>query len=177
MLLVVGIAVLFLLFFLRAAKHGTYKLAGRTIREFTVDDEIWTTVDSWAMERKYELSNQTETARVYTRRGPRTPVLVPSLEIARTNNRARLESWLGIYRVGRIVTFGIYPDELRIDVKSLWISYGDWYPLDPRHIARDDVNTLLDMLDAKAPRIPQCRWQGYQAASDHLPPHSSGGFP
>ncbi len=127
----------------------TRKLKGRTTREFESEENVWDVLDHWAEARKYKLMKQSKDSRTYRRRGPRTFTHVPKVQVTSTDSGYKLDAWLVLRVYFRVICFQwFFPLEVVIDSHSYWLGWGDWHPMDIRHIASEDVNALIQMLGA-----------------------------
>ena len=152
---IVIIVILFILFLLTCVEGLIMRrFKGRTTREFQLSENVWGILDRWAGMKKYKLVNQDENSRTYRRRGFRTTVMIPKVQITSTGSNYRLEAWMTVRSIWRFFPALMFPRELVIDVKSFWIGW-DWHPLDSRYIASKDVNALIQMLNVGIEPIPQ----------------------
>jgi hypothetical protein len=134
--------------------RNSKKVKGRTLREFHSSADVWRILEFWAEESKYEMVAQDANSRTYRKRlGVTHMVLIPMAKIGWTGSGYWLSAWSVMSGVGRTAMW-TWPEETAIDQKSFINWAGDSYPLDARNIARDDVNALIEMLDAGIEPIP-----------------------
>lgn len=129
------------------------KVGGRTSREFAPLDHVWYALDMWADLRKYKLVAQEEDLRRYRKRVRDYWTLIgaTNLEVCRTTSGYRLDAWLSIRKIWRIIPsiFWLTPKEMAIDNRRDWR-----FAPDVLDIARADVNFLIGMLHADIEPIP-----------------------
>ncbi|MBK5093918.1 MAG: hypothetical protein JJE48_10445 [Actinobacteria bacterium] len=113
-------------------------ISGRTVVEFQTGVDVWSELDQWAQEFKFELQAQDEASRLY-QKGQN--ILIPPLMVQVTVTEAayHLEVWVRNPMINRIFTFGLLPDEMIINK-------GGFLGFVPRDKARKEVNVLLERL-------------------------------
>ena len=113
-------------------------MKGRTIREFTYNDEIWPLLDRWAAGNGFVLLEQQASTRVY-RKGNRLVAAPAFLQVSQQGAKINVQAWVkaDMYLIMSVLTGK--PAEAGIDSGGLtaWI---------PRMRARNAVNTLLQEL-------------------------------
>jgi hypothetical protein len=114
------------------------KVKGRTTREFQSPADVWGILDGWAAQTGYELVEQDQVSRTY-KRGTGFWVAPQKLKMAFTGQFYRMEAWVWLPPLNRIVTLGLMPIELRIES-------GGFMAVIPRSKAREQVNALLQAL-------------------------------
>ncbi len=114
------------------------KVAGRTVVEFQTGVDVWSTVDQWAQEFKYELQAQDEASRLYqkTKGSSLFPLMA---QVTRTEAAYHLEAWVRSFTLTRIYTFGTLQPEMIINS-------GGFVGKVARDKERKDVNVLLERL-------------------------------
>jgi len=113
-------------------------LGGRTVRELQSDVNVWGVVDAWAAENGYALVAGDQVTRVY-KRGTGFWTAPQMFQIGWTGNAYRLEAWVSVTGLNRVVTLGLMPEEMMIDG-------GGFVGSLPRQTARKHVNALLPRL-------------------------------
>lgn len=120
------------------------KVKGRTVREFQSSADVWNILDSWAAQAGYQLVEQDQISRTYNR-GTGFWILPQSVKTTYMGQGYRIEAWVWLPLLSRIVTLGLMPPELRIES-------GGFVAVIPRNKAREQVNMLMQMLGQ--PPIP-----------------------
>ncbi len=120
--------------------------AGRTVREFESDLDVWSMAAQWSEERGYKKVKSDPGTATFCRRD-RTDWFTPMMVSISTSTKGyRLEAWIKRGVIDDIVPFltvalsFFTPSELKID------SGGRFEP-GLRRWAREDVNVLLEALD------------------------------
>jgi len=118
----------------------------RTIRDFTVAQDVWPIVMAWAQEENYQLlvRQSTETRRVY-QRGTGMMTAAMKLLVEQSGNQVHLEAWIPIGFFTRLTTLFLMPAEMGI-------TSGGFRGVVPRNMARKAANKLLERLGQ--PQIP-----------------------
>jgi hypothetical protein len=111
------------------------KLSGRTAREFRGGAEVWQALDAWALETGYRLVGQDQFSRLY-QRGSGLLMAPQMLQMTCTPNGYRLEAWVRVPLLNRIITLGLMPAEIIIDS-------GGFMAILPRKQAQEHVNRFL----------------------------------
>lgn len=114
------------------------EVKGRTVREFQSDADVWSVLDGWAARAGYELVEQDQASRTY-KRGKGFWVAPQKLKMAFTGQGYRMEAWVWLPMLSRIVSLFLMPEELRIES-------GGVSAVIPRNKAREQVNGLLQAL-------------------------------
>jgi len=114
------------------------KIKGRTKLDFQTGADVWSTIDQWAQEYKFELRAQDEASRLY-QKGQN--ILIPPLMVQVTVTEAayHLEAWVRNPMINRILSLGMLPSEMVINK-------GGVLGFVPRDKARKEVNVLLERL-------------------------------
>jgi hypothetical protein len=114
------------------------KIKGRTKLDFQTGADVWSALEGWAQEYKFELRAQDEASRLY-QKGQN--ILIPPLMVQVTVTQAayHLEAWVRNPMINRILTFGLLPTEMVINK-------GGFLGFVPRDKARKEVNILLERL-------------------------------
>jgi hypothetical protein len=113
-------------------------VAGRTVREFPVDQNIWNVIDAWAQQTGYELKASGETGRLY-QKGTGFWMLPRILQATPTPTGIRLEAWVRANDLNRLFALFIVPSESILDS-------GGKVAIVPRKKGREEINALLQML-------------------------------
>lgn len=114
------------------------KVKGRTVREFQSDADVWGVANGRAAQAGYDLVEQDEASRTY-KRGKGFWVAPQKLKMTFTGHGYRMEAWVWLPMLNRIVTLFLMPEELRIES-------GGVSAFIPRNKAREQVNGLLQAL-------------------------------
>jgi hypothetical protein len=114
------------------------KVAGRTVREFTSGADVWFTLDRWAGQTGYEPVGHDQFSRLY-QKGSGFWMAPRMLQMTYTGNAYRLEAWVRLPLLNRIITLGLMPAEMNIDA-------GGFVGSLPRKQAKEHVNLLLQAL-------------------------------
>ena len=114
------------------------RLKGRTVREFQSSADVWGIMVSWANQAGYMLVQQDQDSRTF-KRGTGFWVAPQMVKMTWANGVYRLEGWVWLPLLNRIVTLGLLPAELRIDS-------GGVRAVIPRNKAREQVSGLMQML-------------------------------
>ena len=106
---------------------------------FTADADIWSTVEKWAGEHKYNIKTQSGSKRLF-QKGVGFWVAPTMLEIEVDGNRVQIEAWIRINLFTRLFSLFILPAEITIESGGVRAAV-------PRRIARKAVNKLLIQLN------------------------------
>ena len=147
--------VFLILHMLKLRKSGQ-EVEGRTIREFQSDRDVWCILDSWASGSKYELLDRDASSRTYRKKKTNSTMFqAPTVQIGWSGKGYWIAAWLDTTVLCRMFPHGwVWPQESAIDKKGMLNWMGDSYRLDPRNVARNDINALIEKLDAGIEPIP-----------------------
>jgi hypothetical protein len=115
------------------------KIVGRTVVEWTSNQNIWPLVDEWAEQAGYHVVEQGQSSNLYQKRNLGTPLQMVKVMSCPGSNR--IEAWVGLTRTRKAVTLGLIPEELAVDAGGIYGSLA-------RRRTRDDVDSLLHSLGA-----------------------------
>jgi hypothetical protein len=113
-------------------------MGNRTTITFQSDSEIWSTVETWAEETGYRLKSRSESQRLY-QEGSGFLTAPMMLEIAQDGKATRLEAWVRVNLIVRIMGLFLIPSEMGVESGGVRL-------VAPRKIARSAVNKLLVQL-------------------------------
>lgn len=119
-------------------------IKGRTIRDFQAGADLWLILDDWAQRNGYKLIAQDQYSRLY-QRGTGFLVVPQRLQMTFTGTGYRLEAYVWVPLIDRILTLMLMPEEMRLES-------GGFLGAIPRSKARKQVNELLQSLGQ--PPIP-----------------------
>ncbi len=114
------------------------KIKGRTLREFQPPVNLWEIVAAWAQQNGYREISRTENSVLY-QRGTGLVIAPQMLKVTVEGGICRLEAWVKVPLLNRILTLGLMPGELVIEK-------GGFIGVIPRDQARSQVNLLLGHL-------------------------------
>jgi hypothetical protein len=118
------------------------KIAGRTVREFTGGADVWAILDGWAQQTGYGPVGHDQFSRLY-QKGSGLWMAPRMLQMTYTGNGYRLEAWVRLPLLNRIITLGLMPAEMNIHSGGFAGSL-------PRKQAKEQVNLLLQALGQPA---------------------------
>ncbi|MBU1241358.1 hypothetical protein KKF84_01450 [Myxococcota bacterium] len=119
-------------------------MANRTTVTFTHEGELWPLVDQWATQNGFRSVTTQESARLL-QKGSGFFVAPMMVDMELDNNQVRLEAWIQVGLLARILSLFILPGEMSIESGGVRAAL-------PRSIARKAVNNLLASLNQ--PPIP-----------------------
>ena len=110
----------------------------RTVLDFRIQTDPWSTIDSWAQQSGYRFKQESGANRLYEKSiGIMMPMM---LQIQQAGDQLHLEAWVRGTRLTQISSLFLNPAEIGIE------SGADFRAAIPRKIARNDVNELLKSL-------------------------------
>lgn len=113
-------------------------VGGRTVREFDSPQDVWAIVDAWAEREGYRCKEEGAGYRLF-QRGLNLLAVPRNVLITWTGSSYRLEAWVFNPPINRFLTFGLLPEEMKIEKGGSMGSIA-------RKQARADVNLLLSRL-------------------------------
>ena len=113
-------------------------MSKRTVLDFGIQADPWPTIDSWAQQSGYQLTQGSGPNRLY-QKGTGIMVAPMMLQLQQAGGQLHLEAWIRGTLLARISSFFLIPAEMGIDS-------GGFRAVIPRGIARVAVNKLLNGL-------------------------------
>lgn len=113
-------------------------IAGRTVWDFQTDLNPWPVLEEFAQRKGYKLVDAQENSRLY-QQGSGFWMAPRMLYLASTPSGYRLEAWVSVEGINRILTFGLFPREMVVHS-------GGFLGAAPRAKARKQVNEFLQAL-------------------------------
>jgi len=115
-------------------------MSKRTVREFTVNDDFQSILDTWASSTGFKLQSIHSGTRLY-QKGIGFLTAPMMLKIDTQDTRARLEAWIRVTSFVRVMSLFLLPAEMGIES-------GGFKLIAPRSVARKAANSLLSRLGA-----------------------------
>lgn len=106
-----------------------------TVIDFKSKEDVFSVVDTWAVEKKYNLRNATDTSKTYQRgQGFLTPPII--LTVNQNDDLVHMESFLKVGFLARLNSLFILPSQISLYSGGIKAAI-------PRKMGRSDVNILL----------------------------------